>query len=214
MGIDYDTLDALEIHHHMVRTTCAGLSNVYVPGEGANPRVFVIGEAPGAQEEMQERPFVGPSGQVQRELMASAGLYAYPEPKGRDGKGRVRGWHEQNCWLTNVVKFRPARNRTPLWTEIKAFRPLLREEWQAVGSPRVIVPVGGTALRAVTGRQNISIIKYSGRVRKARSRVDGGLIYYWPMLHPAFGLRNEAIRPVMEKDWLALGRWLSNVDLP
>lgn len=196
MGIDYDTLDMLEVKHRMIRERFEGLSDVYVPGEGDNPRVFVIGEAPGAQEEMQERPFVGPSGDVLRQLMDVAEL------------------NQSNSWITNVVKFRPARNRTPLWTEIKAFRRLLREEWVAVGSPRVIVPVGGTALRAITGKPSISIIKWSGNVHRRRSKVDGEMVYYWPMLHPAFGLRNEAVRPMMETDWLAFGRWLYHKENP
>lgn len=173
------------------------LSQVTVPPEGARlSNVFIIGEAPGAQEELRRRPFVGPAGIIMRDLMELAGLFTadkYPA--------------SANCWLTNVVKFRPPGNRKPTDDEIRAARPYLRREWVLCGCPTVIVPTGGVALQTITGRKT-SILRAAGKLHQARSK-DGKLLAVWPMVHPAFGLRNEAVRPHMERDWERLGEWLA-----
>lgn len=175
-----------------------GLGSVYVPGEGADePIAFVIGEAPGAVEVIRRRPFVGPAGIVMRMLMSRADLHA----TGVDA----------NCWLTNTVKFKPPRNRTPTDREIAAAKPFLRREWIAVGKPIVIIPVGKTALKAVTGR-SVSILRVAGRMWERTAR-DGTVTYVWPMVHPAFGLRNKAVQPLLEKDWRKLGAWLRSESL-
>lgn len=197
--IDFDALvGALTDQYYSA--AFQNLGRVVVPGEGEgdNPIAFVIGEAPGAQEEIARRPFVGVSGHVLRDLMVLAGLFAT-----KDAPNGV----EPNAWLTNVVKFRPPGNRNPTPSEIKAARPYLRTEWQAVGSPRIIIPVGSVALTTIVGKPT-GILKHSGRLHEQTSNVDGKPLYVWPMIHPSFGLRNEAMRPIMEKDWLALGEWM------
>lgn len=174
------------------------LSSVYVAGEGDCPEAFIIGEAPGAQEEIQRRPFVGPAGIVMRDLMALAGLYA-GDPWYHDADPKP------NCWLTNVIKFRPPKNRKPFPAEVREARPWLYREWVAVGKPQLIIPVGGTALEAVTGKPS-SILRAAGKCHKAVSRC-GLELFIWPMVHPSFGLRTPAIQPLIEKDWETLGVW-------
>jgi DNA polymerase len=172
------------------------LSEVYVPGEGNNPRVMIIGEAPGAQEEVYRRPFVGASGRILRELMTGVELFTGDTPH----------FGEPNCWLTNAVKFRPPRNRKPTDTEVMGFRYLLQEEWGAIGMPQVIVPVGGVALMAVMGRK-MSILRMAGKRLDMVSR-KGLPIFIWPMIHPSFGLREKSIIPLIEKDWDKFGHWM------
>lgn len=192
MEIDYDELGEIKDAWFGFRVGLPDYSSAYVSGEGDNPTAFIVGEAPGAQEEARHRPFVGPAGRALRDLMVLADLYA--------GHPHVLC----NCWLTNVMKFRPARNRTPTPPEIKAARPLLRREWIAVGRPRLIIPVGGTALTAILGRK-VSILRMSG---KPHTYVrDGSKLVVWPMIHPAFGLRSAAARPLIEQDWEKLGEW-------
>lgn len=202
--IDYDALELIALDQLWL-DEFAQLSKVYVPGEGDNPSVFIVGEAPGADEEIKRRPFVGRAGKVQRQLMASADLWTKPARANGFGRGFLK---EPNCWLTNVLKFRPPRNRKPLWTEVQAARPFLRREWKAVGRPRVIVPVGGTALGAIIGRQ-VGILKHSGWLHEEVSRVDGKPLYVWPMIHPSFGLREKSLQSLIEKDWTEFGRWLA-----
>lgn len=209
--IDWERLGDIEDGNHGWRTTLshpgkgevtAYLSHVYVAGEGDNPEAFIIGEAPGATEEAKRRPFVGVAGVAMRDLMALAGLYATDTITLAGGES----WPvKPNCWLTNVVKFRPPRNRKPTSLEIKAARPFLRQEWEAVGKPALIIPVGGTALEAVLGKPQ-SILRAAGKCHKATSR-EGKELFIWPMVHPSFALRTPAVQPLLEADWERLAEW-------
>lgn len=162
----------------------------YVPGEGPvetmqAPWAFIVGEAPGAQEDARKRPFIGPAGQVLRQLMKLADLPI------------------NCCWLTNAVKFRPPGNRKPLPTEIKAFRPLLITEWRAMGCPRLVIPLGNTALEAITGERR----SITEAVEGGPFKVRGPVVY--PMFHPSVGLRGSTqVKERLEVDWEKLGEWL------
>lgn len=197
---DRTELERIELRHLGWRVTKApDLHSQYVGGEGEDehPRVMIIGEAPGAEEVMRKRPFVGPAGRVLRQLMQIPRLRTQDDSLGA-----------ANCWLTNAVKFRPPRNRTPFPTEIMSVRHLLREEWKAVGTPRIIIPVGNVALHALVGKR-VSILAHSGWVHIQQSNVDGEPLWVWPMIHPSYGLRNKPMQPVLERDWGKLGEWLS-----
>lgn len=169
--------------------------NPLVPGEGQQPtKVFIVGEAPGADEVMALRPFVGASGKVLRQLMAIANLFTTPVPQ---------AGYLANCWLTNAVKYRPPRNRTPTLPEIKASRPYLDREWYLVGQPPVIIAVGATALTAIR-REQSAIGQYAG---KPITNTHGRTL--WPMFHPAYGLRgNDTVKGVIEEHWNRLAEWL------
>jgi uracil-DNA glycosylase family 4 len=185
--IDWDQLDTLRITQKS-DPQFANLSDRYVPGEGPdNPLAFVIGEAPGAQEEIAGRPFVGPAGTMLRRLLNLAGYSS-----------------TEDCWITNTVKFRPPRNRNPTPAEIEGARQYLVAEYEAVGSPDVIIPVGGIALRAIM-RKGIPITKVAGECIIKQTR--HGTCYVWPMIHPSFGIRNPGMRSILEADWEKLGEW-------
>lgn len=191
--INWEALDRIEAEYRQLQNLFPTLSSRYVGGEGDNPQAFIIGEAPGATEAMKLRPFVGDAGRVLRQLLDIADLHV-----GQLG-------FSDNCWLTNVCKFRPPKNRTPTEMEIKAFRPLLMDEWRAVGAPRLIIAIGGTALRAVTGKY-VSILRSAGKCHWYTSQ-QGKKLAIWPMIHPAFGLRNPGVQPMLEQDWELLGEW-------
>jgi len=133
-----------------------------------------------------------------RDLMAGVGLFT----------GLTPHFGKPNCWLTNVVHFRPPRNRTPLPQEITVARSGLRAEWVAVGRPRIIVPVGGVALGAIMGRK-LSILKMAGTPIFKTSQ-EGRRLAIWPMIHPSFGLRNKSAIPQIEEQWDVFGEWLSD----
>lgn len=161
---------------------------VLVPGDGSSrPKVFIVGEAPGAMENTLRRPFVGASGRVLRSFITDVAVLK-PE----------------DYFITNTVKYRPPGNRTPDWSEIEASLPYLRREYRAVGSPPVIVAVGGVAWKALAPEthQKASILGIAGDPVALPS---GAAL--WPMIHPAYGLRNAAARPKMEKHWERLGDW-------
>jgi len=166
-----------------------------VEGEGANPRVFIAGEAPGATEAIYGRPYAGRAGLVLRRLMEQANLFTIDSIL--DGT-MVRG----NCWLTNTIKYRPP-GRQPWMDEIQASRPYLVREWMAVGEPSVIVCVGVAAYIAVLGTHP------TGRRMGVPQEGENGRVI-WPMFSPTYGMRSEGIRPAMEVHWRALGKWLDD----
>lgn len=161
-----------------------------VPGIGTlSPQYFVVGEAPGAQENLHGRPFCGPSGRVLTQLMDLAGLHIKDE--------------QANTWITNVVKYRPPGNRTPTWDEVAAAQPYLRKEWTILGKPRVIVTVGVTAYYAMGAPLPGGLSNNAGKPIELP-----GDRWLWAMFHPAYGLRQQKMRPVMESHWEALGKWI------
>lgn len=163
----------------------------YVPGRGSErPRVMLLGEAPGATENLERKPFVGASGRVLGGLMELAGL------------------SEENTYITNTVKFRPPGNRTPTAEEVVRSRRWIRQEWKILRKPPVIVAVGRVPLACV-GPHFTPISNYAGRPQLAR---DSALII-WPMFHPAYALRNPPIRPECELHWQKLGAWLNEEGL-
>lgn len=168
-----------------------------VPGIGADePWAFVVGEAPGAEENRVGEPFVGLSGKVLQQLMSLAGMYARPVAvRGSDRHPETSGEVQPNVWLTNTVKFRPPGNRTPTIGEILAAQPFLRREWALVGRPRLIVAVGSVA------RQALSPVHFSPP-RAELILMRDNRTYFTTMYHPAYGLRgDQARKDMIERHW-------------
>ncbi len=180
-----DIYDAYRADHRFDHLRSTGI--VLVPGEGSSrPNVFIVGEAPGAMENTHKRPFVGASGAVLRSLIRDAA-----------------GLEERDWFITNVVKYRPPGNRTPEPQEIDASVPYLRREYASLGSPAVIVAVGGVAFSVFRPEgERGGILSRSGEP----ITLKGGKAL-WPMIHPAYGLRNSQARPAMEKHWEQFGIW-------
>lgn len=166
---------------------------VLVPGEGSPiPKLFIVGEAPGASENTHRRPFVGASGKVMRSLIQDS---AELDPA--------------DWFLTNVLKYHPMGNRTPDFDEIDASVPYLRREHTAVGSPPVIVAVGQTARHALFSHLDNfgkfgGILSIAGRPFAVPNTKNS---WVWPMVHPRYAITNHSYRPVMEESWVRLGQW-------
>ena len=108
--------------------------NKAVPGEGVlNPRVMVIGEGPGADEDRDGRPFVGRAGQLLDKMLSSIGLS-----------------REENTYIANIVKCRPPLNRDPGPEEISACIPYLITQIKLL-KPKIILCAGRVAAQAVLG---------------------------------------------------------------
>ncbi len=146
-----------------------------VPGEGVlNPRVLVVGEGPGAEEDATGRPFVGKAGQYLDRWLKAIDL---------DRK--------VNCFIANVVKCRPPGNRDPLPEESAACLPYLREQI-AILRPEAILAVGRIAGQVLTGR--------AAGIGELRSRqYTFGDIPLVVTYHPSAVLRDPSLRaPVWE----------------
>lgn len=157
-----------------------------VPGDGPesaeSARVFVVGEAPGAQENGERRPFVGPSGRVLNQLLESISL------------------QRRDCFVTNVVKFRPPGNRTPTGTEIIHALDTLRSEWSVI-RPVLTIAVGSPA-QAALGQRGAS---QHGVLTQFGNRPG-----HWitSVYHPAFGLRKRQAQVWIEEEWERLSQEL------
>jgi uracil-DNA glycosylase len=146
-------------------------------------RLMLIGEAPGAEEDRQGKPFVGASGKLLDRMLATIGL----------DRGSV--------YITNVIYWRPPGNRSPTQAEIAACQPFL-ERQIALLEPALIVFVGGIAARALLG-VNEGVTKLRGR-RFTYVAPDGGSIPAMVMFHPAYLLRTPAQKRLAWRDLLAI----------
>ncbi len=153
----------------------AALRTKVVPGEG-NPkaRLLFVGEAPGAEEDLQGRPFVGRAGRLLDRIIAAMGF----------SRGEV--------FIANVLKCRPPNNRDPLPEEVRACSPFLLRQVSCIG-PEVIVALGKPAATFFLGRE-ASI----GDIRGTLFEFQG--IPVMPTYHPAFLLRNERFKGDVWKD--------------
>ncbi len=138
----------------------AGANNL-VFGEGSpSARLMFIGEAPGAEEDLQGRPFVGKAGQLLTRMLNKLGI-------SRD-----------EVYITNVVKSRPPGNRDPEPDEIEACMPFLKMQIAAI-QPQVIVTLGKIATQALLGTKE-PITKIRGQWQ----RYDH--IRVMPTFHPSY----------------------------
>jgi DNA polymerase len=146
-----------------------------VPGEG-NPqaKIMFIGEGPGYHEDKQGRPFVGPSGHLLDELLASIGM------------------KRADVFITNVVKCRPPENRDPLPVEIAACSDYLDRQIATI-NPLVIVTLGRFSMAKFFPGEKISAIH--GRPRRIGNRIA------MPMFHPAAALRTESYKVALREDF-------------
>lgn len=169
---------------------------VLVFGEGpAQARLMLVGEAPGEQEAILGRPFVGKAGKLLDAFIAGTGL--------------TRG----EMYVTNTVKFRPSRiskagrvvNRTPTQEEIAAFLPFLKKEIAQV-NPACVVTLGNVPLRALLGEKE-TIGQAHGQLRRQEDRL------YFPMYHPASMIYNPGLKAIFAQDMEKLGQLIKNIPI-
>ncbi|MBI4003619.1 MAG: uracil-DNA glycosylase [Candidatus Omnitrophica bacterium] len=127
-------------------------------------RLMFVGEAPGRDEDLQGKPFVGAAGQLLTKMIQAMGL------------------RREDVYICNVLKDRPPANRTPEPEEIEACLPFLRAQI-AIVQPSVICVLGAVAAKALLG-PHVAITKVRGHV------ADYGGIPLVPTYHPAYLLRN------------------------
>ena len=154
-----------------------------VPGEGASDAdIMIVGEAPGASEDKQGRPFVGRAGKLLDELLAEAGL------------------ERDQVYITNVVKARPPGNRDPRADEVAHHMPWL-ETQLALIQPKLVVPLGRHALAHFSDSAKISEVHGTEITERGRT--------LFPLYHPAAALHNQSLRATLVEDARALGRAVS-----
>lgn len=167
-------------------------------GNADHPPVMLIGEAPGEQESLQGRPFVGKAG------------------KNLDGFLRVLELNREDIYISNVVKIRPTKvsdkgrisNRPPNKEELALFTPYLMEEILLV-QPKMIVTLGNFALKALCGPKAI-IGDMHGRETRVtvKHEKQEGEFALFPLYHPASIIYNRSLQEVYDGDLQALKKAL------
>lgn len=150
-------------------------------------RVMIIGEAPGRDEDIEGKPFVGRAGQLLDKMIGAIGLSRGAEAA------------DQAVYITNVLPWRPPQNREPTPAEVAMLKPFLARH-VALADPMVIVVMGNSALGAVLGMKGIT------RLRGQWAEAWGRPVL--PMFHPAYLLRNPPAKREAWADLLTLREWL------
>lgn len=160
-----------------------GARNLVFADGNPNARVLILGEAPGVEEDREGRPFVGRAGQLLDRMFAAIGLARdNPDPKAA-------------LYITNVMPWRPPQNRDPSPDEIAMMRPFVERHITLV-DPDVIVVMGNTPLQALL--KTNGILRARGHWEQALGKP------VLPMTHPAYLLRNPAMKREAWADLLAL----------
>jgi len=142
-------------------------TNIVLGDGNINAKIMIIGEGPGAQEDLEGKPFVGRAGKLLDKMLNSIQL------------------DRTKVYISNVVNYRPPENRPPTETEIKRYLPYLKNHIEII-NPKILVLLGKTALNSLIGSDEV--------ISKARGKwfqKEIGLSKYWLIasFHPAFLMR-------------------------
>jgi DNA polymerase len=153
----------------------------------AKARLMLIGEAPGREEDLEGKPFVGRAGQLLDKMLAAIELA------------------ERDVHITNIVYWRPPGNRTPTPQEAQVCRPFLERQVELV-APDLIVLLGGAAAKHVLDVAD-GIMRVRGKVRAIE--IGSAKVQAIATLHPAYLLRTPAAKRLAWRDLLAVKSILS-----
>lgn len=151
-----------------------------VMGDGnPNAEIVFIGEAPGKNEDLQGKPFVGAAGKFLNEMLAQAGM------------------DRSDVYITNIVKYRPPNNRDPLPEEKTAFWPYLLKQLEII-QPKVVITLGRHSMEYFLPGMKI------GQIHGEPKRIQFGdhTIVIMPLFHPAAALYNGGLRQTLIDDFL------------
>ena len=158
-----------------------------VHGEGsARAEIMFIGEAPGYNEHLQRRPFVGRSGQLLRQVLRDLDI------------------DEKEVFISNIIKARPPDNRDPSPEEIAAYRPFLNREIELV-NPQLMVTLGRFSMAKFL--PDVRVSQVHGRLHKLNWQDKP--LFVLPMYHPAAALRSTQLKAAFIKDFEKLKKTLA-----
>ncbi len=175
-----------QIVDDQVTPELAGQATQLVFGDG-NPEaeVVFIGEAPGKNEDLQGKPFVGASGKFLEEMLTRIGM------------------KREDVYITNIVKYRPPDNRDPTPAEKKAFLPYLQRQLESI-KPKVVVTLGRHSTNCFL--PDLQISKVHGQPKRVKLSLkedsdDTLEVVILPLFHPAAALYNPLQRQTLIDDF-------------
>lgn len=165
-----------------------------VPGEGnSNARIMFIGEAPGADEDAQGRPFVGRAGQLLDKIIAACGL------------------KRSDVFIGNILKCRPPENRDPRAEEIISCLPYLQRQIEII-DPEIIVALGAHAARTLLNTTK-SIGQLRGQFHEYYAGIGRPPVKLMATYHTAYLLRNYS-QENRRRVWEDMKKVLAELGLP
>lgn len=158
-----------------------------VMGDGnLDADIVFIGEAPGKKEDESGLPFVGASGKFLNEMLAQAGL------------------ERSDVYITNVVKYRPPKNRDPKPAEKKAFMPYLLRQLEII-RPKAVITLGRHSMEYFLPEAKIGEVH--GQPHTVH--IDGDEFMIIPLYHPAAALYNGSLRATLIEDFMRVPEIIS-----
>jgi uracil-DNA glycosylase len=146
-----------------------------VPGEGSvYSKIMIIGQAPGRNEDIEKRPFIGTSGKFLDRLIGLA------------------GFRREDAYICSTVQYFPPENRLPTDDEVNLCKDFLFEQIDII-DPKVVILLGSLACKTVLNLGEVA--KNHGRVIKQNGRT------YLVSMHPAAAVRIRTKIPIMENDF-------------
>jgi uracil-DNA glycosylase len=167
-----------ELHDQHGCPLAATRTHVVFGMGNANADLMFVGEAPGATEDQEGKPFVGRAGKLLDQLLEEIGL-SRPE-----------------VFIANILKCRPPGNRDPLPEEIEECMPHLMRQIELI-EPKVIATLGNYATKAIT-RSPIGITRCCGRPQERE--LGGRDVTIYPLFHPAAALRTPKVLEQLRGD--------------
>jgi DNA polymerase len=159
----------------------------------ADADVMFVGEAPGAEEDRQGKPFVGRAGKLLDQLLEEIGMN-----------------RREHAFVANVLKSRPPGNRDPQPEEIEACRPYLMRQVELI-EPRVICTLGNFATKLLT-RSSTGITRVRGRPQE--HEIAGVPVVIYPLFHPAAALRTPRVLEELREDFAGIPALLERAQVP
>ena len=142
-------------------------NNIVFSDGNPNAKIMIVGEGPGANEDLEGVPFIGRTGELLDKMLSSINL------------------DRDNIYITNVVNYRPPENRNPTEEEIARYLPYLTKHIEII-NPTILVLLGSAALKAVIGKDEV-ISEIRGKwIDKKIGKCDTSVI---ASFHPAFLMR-------------------------
>ena len=172
-----------------IRKTATNM--VFSDGNAKSP-IMVIGEAPGGDEDIQGKPFVGASGQLLDRMFSAIGLDRHEEDPAKA------------FYISNILNWRPPGNRTPSTAEIDISLPFI-ERHIALVKPKLLVFMGGVAAKALLNTdEGITKIRGKWSTYSPLNEIGGESLPCLPTFHPSFLLRAPIQKKLAWTDMLLL----------
>jgi uracil-DNA glycosylase family 4 len=173
----------------------AGATQLVFGDGNIDAEIVFVGEAPGKNEDLQGKPFVGAAGKFLNEMLEEIGL------------------KRDDVYITNIVKYRPPNNRDPLPEEKKTFLPYLQAQLEVI-QPKVLVTLGRHSLNCFL--PDLQISQVHGKPKRVRLSLkerssDVLEVIILPLFHPAAALYNSSMKQTLVDDFKAIPAILDQV---